>query len=278
MPSWIRAFNYSHHALSVTGLLGNRVIMFKFCSVVLATLMAFCSLTHANMRAPGHINHAPSSSLTSQQTGRLIVEKEKLSIDCDYQHCNVQAVYFIRSDTSEDLALVFVLPENTPVEARVTGTLRPTTVTQDETHTWTSPELGGERLPLYQAAFSASIKAGVNIINIKYNQPLTILERAYGYFTDSRSIEQFTYQLGPLKEWALADNFSLQVTLSSLRKRPERDSGWSLMKSRAIDCLQPGQVLENDSDHLNLMLTFGKNFPDTLVCQIGDSDLLDSAE
>ncbi|EAQ4906534.1 hypothetical protein FCJ48_18920 [Salmonella enterica] len=39
--------------------------MFKFCSVVLATLMAFCSLTYTNMRAPGHINHAPSSSLTS---------------------------------------------------------------------------------------------------------------------------------------------------------------------------------------------------------------------
>lgn len=252
--------------------------MFRFCIAVTAGLMAFSSLTHANMRAPMDINHAPSSSLTSPQTGRLLVEKEKLSIDCDYRHCNVQAVYFIRSDTSQDLAFVFVLPENTPVEARVTGTLRPTTVTRDETHTWTSPGPRGRKLPLYQAAFSASIKAGVNIINIKYNQPLTILERAYGYFTDSRSIEQFTYQLGPLKEWTLADDFSLEVTLSSLRKRPERDGGWSLMKSRAIDCLQPGQVLENDSDNLNLTLVFGKNFPDTLVCQMGDSDLLGATE
>ncbi|WNI84118.1 hypothetical protein [Citrobacter portucalensis] len=252
--------------------------MFKSSIAVIATLIAFSSLTHANMRAPMHINHAPSFSLAVPQTGRLTVEKEKLNIDCDYQHCDVQAVYFVRSDTPEDLAFIFVLPENTPVEARVTGTLRSTSVTKDEMHTWTSPEPDGRQLPLYQAAFSGSIKAGMNIINIKYRQPLTILERAYGYFTDSRSIEQFTYQLGPLKEWTLADNFSLQVTLSSLRKRPERDGGWSLMKSRAIDCLQPDQVQENDSDHLNLMLTFGKNFPDTLVCQIGDSDLLDSTE
>lgn len=158
------------------------------------------------------------------------------------------------------------------------GTLCPTTIKQDKSLTWTSPGPDAQQLPLYQAVFSGNIRTGMNILNIKYRQPLTILERSYGYFTDSRSIEQFTYQLGPLKEWALADNFSLQVTLSSLRKRPERDGGWSLMKSRAIDCLQPGQVQEHDSDHLNLMLTFGKSFPDTLVCQVGDSDLLDSAE
>ena len=252
--------------------------MVKSWILVLATLMPFCSLTYANMRAPGRIDYAPSFSLTVPKASKLTVEKEKLNIDCDYEYCEVQAVYFIRSEISEELAFEFVLPVYTPVEARVTGTLRPTRVTPDKSQTWTIPNWHSRSLPLYQAAFSGSLKTGMNIINIKYRQPLTILERSYGYFTDSRSIEQFTYQLGSLKEWKLADDFSLQVTLSSLRQRPERDGGWSLLRSRAISCFAPGQVLENDRDHLNLMLTFGKIFPDTLVCQAGDRDLLDNTE
>ncbi|MCS3433963.1 hypothetical protein [Klebsiella sp. BIGb0407] len=250
--------------------------MFKSCTLVLAALIAFCTLAHANMRAPMRIEYAPSFSLNAPKASQLIVEKEKLNIDCGYQYCEVQAVYFIRSEISEELAFEFILPKNTPVEARVTGTLRPTRVTQDESQTWTLPEWRSRHLPLYQAAFSGNIRAGMNIINIKYRQPLTILERSYGYFTDGRFIEQFTYQLGPLKEWTLADDFSLQVRLSSLRKRPERDGGWSLIRSRSVTCFTADRIRENDSDHLNLMLTFGKNFPDTLVCQAGDRDLLDS--
>lgn len=243
----------------------------------MASLLVCCPLTQANMRAPRHINHAPSFSLNSLRTGHLIVEKEKLNIDCDYQRCAVQSVYFIRSDIEEELAFVFVLPENTPVQARVTGTLQPTTVTLDEAQTWMPPWPGDLQLPLYQAAFRGHIRTGMNLINIKYSQPLTIFERAYGYFTDSRSVEQFTYQLGPLKEWKLADHFSLEVSLSTLRKRPERDGGRSLLRSRAIDCFQSGQTLENDNSNLNLRLTFDKTFPDKLVCQMGDSDLLDNA-
>lgn len=75
----------------------------------------------------------------------------------------------------------------------------------------------------------------------------------------------------------MADDFSIAVTFSGLRKRPERGGGRSLMKSRAIDCMPPGQVVENDSDNLNLAFKLGKSFPDTLLCQVGDSDRLDSA-
>lgn len=251
--------------------------MLKTRLVAIATLLLFCTMTQANMRAPMHIHYPPSFTLSSPQTDQLTVEKEKLNIDCNYQHCDVQAVYFIRSAIRAELAFIFILPEKVPVQASVTGTLRPAIVTLDESHTWTSPFPGDDQFPLYQAAFSGNIRPGINIINIKYRQPLTILERAYGYFTDSRSIEQFTYQLGPLKEWNLSDNFSLEVSLSTLRKRPERNGGWSLLRSRTIDCLQPTQLLERDGDNLNLMLKFGKDFPDTLVCQTGDSDLLDGS-
>ncbi|WP_235186786.1 hypothetical protein [Serratia sp. DD3] len=245
-------------------------------SILLTTaIMLFPALSPANMRAPNLIWQPPSFSLSSPQSNKFKVKREKLNIDCDYENCQVQAVYEITSDIQADVAFVFVMPANTPVSARVNGTLQPATVTLDEINAWKLRNSDTREYPLYKAAFTGQVSIGTNTINIKYNQPLTLLERDYGYFTDSRSIEQFSYQLGPLKEWPLADDFSLDVTLSSLRKRPERDGGWSILKSRTIDCMQPEQKIEKDSEHLNLTVKFGKKFPDTLICKIGDSDLLE---
>lgn len=252
--------------------------MLKSGTTIIAVIITLFSAAQANMRAPRIIDHAPSSFMTSPQGNMVTVQKENLNIDCDFRRCNVQAVYYITSEKSAELAFAFIMPTYTPVEARVTGTLQPTVVKLDEKHTWISPYWDREKLPLYEAVFSGKILAGANVINIKYNQPLTIMERAYGYFTASRSIELFTYQLGPLKEWHLADDFSLNLSISSLRKRPDRDGGWSMLKSRVIDCMLPGQVLESDSDNLNLTLKIDKNFPETLVCKIGDSDLIGNRE
>lgn len=247
--------------------------MFKSLIMMFTLSMAFCTSAYANLRAPANFYHAPSFSLNAPKAQGLIVEKEKLDMDCDYGYCNVQAVYFIQSNKSQKLAFEFVLPANTPVEANVQGTLCPTTVTKDNSQTWKSQDGFFHGLPLYQAAFSGDVGIGKNTITIKYRQPLTILERSYGYFIHSRSIGQFTYQLAPLKEWTLADDFSLQVTLSAPRKRDDR---WSLIRHRAVTCLQHGQVLTKDWKHLKLALTFGKQFPDTLVCEMGDKDLLKS--
>lgn len=252
--------------------------MFKPNWALAAFICAFSAVTSANMRAPMNTQHAPSFSLASPQSTKLTVQRETLDIDCDYVRCFVEANYYIVSETAAELAFVFIMPSNTPVAARVAGEPRPAKVTRDGSQTWETrygwPR--GTQLPLYQAAFTGKVNAGENTIVIQYSQPLTILERAYGYFTDSRSIEQFTYQLGPLKEWQLADDFSLEVRFSSLRKRPDRDGGWSLFRSRDVDCMQPEQTIEKDSEYLTLTKTFGKDFPDTLVCQAGDSGLLDS--
>lgn len=252
--------------------------MFKPNLILAAFISVFSAVTAANMRAPTNIQHAPSFSLSAPQNTKLTVQKETLDIDCDYVRCFVEATYYIESEKSAELAFVFIMPDNTPVAARVAGEPRPAKVTRDGTQTWETrygwPR--GTQLPLYQAAFTGKVNAGENTIVIQYSQPMTILERAYGYFTDSRSIEQFTYQLGPLKEWQLADSFSLEVMFASLRKRPDRDGGWSLFRSRDVDCMQPGQIKEKDDEYLILTFTFGKDFPDTLVCQAGDSGLLDS--
>lgn len=114
---------------------------------------------------------------------------------------------------------------------------------------------------------------GDNFIQVSYQQKLGLFERDYGYFTHSRFTEKFTYALGPLKEWQLASDFSLEITLSTPQKRPGRD-GWSFFKSRSISYqLDNGQAIKKDNKiiyHNRL----DKNFPDVLICHMGDSDLL----
>lgn len=246
--------------------------------LLLAVIASFSTPLLANMRAPRYIEHGPSFSLAPPVNNPLTVRKEKLNIDCDYESCLVQAVYFLHSLTSSTLAFTFILPTDTAVEARVGGTRSPATVARDEKQTWRSPIGRSDEQPLYQATFSGLLTAGENVITVKYRQPLTLMERDYGYFTDGRFVALFSYQLKPLKEWQLADDFTLHVNFSGLRKRPDRDGGWSLLRTRTVDCMQSGQVIENDSDHLNLSLTFGHVFPDTLVCRMGDRDLLENQE
>lgn len=204
----------------------------------------------------------------------LTVQNETLNIDCDYVSCDVQAVYKILSAKPAELEFAFILPTDTPVEARVAGSLQIATVTPNNKYMWEPTFSSTGEQPLFQAVFRGKVSIGTNIITIKYQQPLMIREYDYGYFSSGRSVESFTYQLGPLKQWQLDKDFSLEINLSSLRKRPERDGGWSLRKSRSIDCKLAGQVVENDSDNLNLTVKLGKKFPDNLICKIGDSDLL----
>lgn len=160
----------------------------------------------------------------------------------------------------------------------MTGTSTPAVVTLSDKDSWEPAFRHTRPVPLYQALFNGNVFAGKNIITVKYQQPFMLHEYDYGYFTDGRFVEYFTYYLGPLKEWQLAEDFSLEISISSLRERPERDGGWSLRRARSIDCQLPGQVVENDSDNLNLRVNIGRDFPDTLTCKMGDSDLLDESQ
>lgn len=253
-------------------------------SVLLITLPLLCSgETSANMRAPSLHYQAPSFSLTVPEKKpsmpRLVVQSETLNVACNYTDCRVQATYHITSDVSAELAFTFITPSSQPVQARVAGRVTAAAVEPDPQKVWTNETERFARgpLPLYKASFSGAVHAGRNDVEVTYLQPLSILEQEYGYFTSSRSIERFVYVLSPLKEWRLADDFTLDVTLSTLRKRPERDEG-GFFKSRAIDCGQQEQRQDKEGERLILNTTFKKDFPNTLVCWIGDSDLLESDE
>lgn len=235
----------------------------------------------ANMRAPRNLENAPSAALQAplslrQATPTLRVQAETLKIDCDYERCQVQARYQFMADRAARLTFTFVMPDHTPVTAVVAGRTVQAELTADtRENAGTKPgrSAAKESTALFQAVFAGDVVAGENTVQVDYVQPLSLFERAYGYFTQSRSVEKFVYQMGPLREWTLAEDFSLAVSLSSPRARPERD-GWSLFKSRSIDCGSPRQSVKKDGDRILLSLVYARDFPDTFVCRMGDSDLL----
>ncbi|WP_347253140.1 hypothetical protein [Leminorella grimontii] len=263
--------------------------MYKSKAALAVFILAFASGAWANMRAA--INHIelPSSPLTLPQGQKpmpqLVVQSETLDVDCDYDRCWVEAVYHITSSADATLDFAFIMPANTPVEAKVAGKYSAAKVTLERdapeapdpsywNRCWSASECAAV-LSLYRASFTGKVFKGKNTVEVAYFQPITHLEKAYGYFTSSRSIEVFAYEMAPLKEWQLADDFTLKVTLSALRERPERDGGSSLFRSRSVNCILPGQKVEKNGEYLNLEATLDQNFPDRLVCNIGDSDLID---
>lgn len=246
--------------------------------IAIATLLLSGTFSaSANMRAAHYLILPPSFSLTQPPAvADLMVLAETLDIECGYAECRVRATYTISSNVQVSLPLIFIMPSEVPVRANVAGDDVPVVVSFDETQMWSPPEqswMYSSTFPLYQAAFTGTVYPGENSIRVDYVQPLSLLERDYGYFTHSRYVEKFSYVMAPLKEWRLADDFTMTVTVSTPRKRTKRD-GWSLFKSRKIDCGTPSQRVTKSSERLTLRIKYTQDFPDTFVCWAGDSDLL----
>ncbi len=208
----------------------------------------------------------------------LEVLKEDLTVECDYSSCNVSAIYQVKSgETSPDLLFQFVLPEKVDVIAQINGTVAATNIIPSKEKVLVERSYRSEISVVYQANFSGHLVAGENKIQIKYSQPLTGYEASYGYFTESRFIEEFDYILAPLKDWNIADDFTLNFTLTTPRKRSGPD-GWrfsNLFISRSINCSFPtkGDVRSNDGKIVYSYVA-GKDFPDILNCRMGDNDLI----
>lgn len=221
----------------------------------------------------------PSSFLntvsSSSSVKSLEVQKERLSIDCSYTHCDVDAVYYIVAKQSESLQFEFILPTEVAVTANING--------QDSmaTLSMTYYDISGERgnieenfgRQLYKAVFYGQLNTGDNFIQIRYQQKLGLFERDYGYFTHSRFVERFTYTLAPLSEWQLAPDFIMDIKLSTLHSRPSRD-GWSLFKWRAVSCGLEGGETVRKGEKIVYHNQLSKNFPPELTCNMGDSDLV----
>lgn len=251
------------------------------CCTVLISLLPAGVL--ANMRAPNNAPLPPSAALNQPSSASalpvLTVLNENLNFDCNYQDCQVEAIYRIQAASAATLTFDFILPAQTKVDAVVGGIVVPTQLEQDG-H-WRADESAQpmghyfreKSFPLYRASFNGHLTVGINEVKVQYIQPLGRAERAYGYFTRSRFAEVLTYELAPLKTWHLADNFTMSITLSTPRKRSE-GSGWILFNRRSVNCALPGQKVVKQADKWVYQAQLGHNFPDRLICLMGDEDLL----
>lgn len=260
---------------------GSGAVATKFaiwaCAVFLGATACYPPLAQANIRAPELIWQAPSSALS--KAANLEVLGETLQFDCGEESCAVKAIYSVRADRPMDLGFEFILPVQTAVNALVAGRDAITSVTQSgswmpgQRQLW--EERRGKILPLYRASFRGSLSTGTNTIEVSYVQPLGHIEAEHGYFTASRWIAFFEYDLQPLKEWSLAKDFALNLSVS-IPHRPSGQGLWSYIfsKSRSIECSIPGATVSEQNDKIVYTAQRGSEFPDQLNCYLGEHDLL----
>ncbi len=206
---------------------GRRLKIFLFLSVISAGAL------YANMRQRWEVARHPSYFLAG--VSGAVVESEDLSFSCDMPYegdpdwdemqkrgCDVQAVYRIASDDSRKFRLEFILPSSDPVSISING--HPvSTVPHELSLTETTVKAyrlsslchfcGNAISRLYAASFEASVEKGKNVIEARYRQPYGFVETAYGYFTTSKWLNHFSYELWPLKTWKISPTFQMNVKI-----------------------------------------------------------------
>lgn len=258
-------------------------------TLFLSFLMGCIPCSFANMRAPMSLPQPPSSILKAPSAQepestatmpQIMVLNEQLAIECDDVECDVQATYQLQSATQSPLLVFeFVLPADVAISADINqqtipvefAVSEPLEGKPDEQHSyWRDPDFAA--FTVHKAIFKGALKAGNNTIHVRYTQPLSIFESDYGYFQSSRYVERFLYILSPLREWDLAADFKMNIEVSTLKKRPQRNGG--LFKKRSMYCDLPNVKETVKDGKIIHQYTIGKDFPDQLICIMGDKDLL----
>ncbi|UYZ84654.1 hypothetical protein MTZ49_03560 [Entomomonas sp. E2T0] len=267
----------------MTTLLRKEPLVLAIMIILLFTTYAMANMRAAmrNWQPPSSVLKAPqvdSANMENNSLPNLEVLQETLKINCDHYQCQVNAAYHVNTKEKEALKFEFILPIDTKVTATINTVAVTTNVTMDNTYRFQEDEISSmsrfeNSFQVYKADFSGTLQKGDNIIEVNYIQPLSILEADYGYFISSRFVENFIYILAPLKEWKLADNFVLNVEVSTVKKRPDRNP-WSLFKSRAINCSLTNGKTTKENGKVVYRNKLTKEFPNNLICTMGDSDLL----
>ena len=180
----------------------------------------------ANLRAPITFDKSPSSAVLSTPASGLVVLGEQLTFRCEATHaCEVSATYQVEVAEAVEVELAFIAPSDVTIAARVGEVSAPVTTVptsrfDPEQHKRLPWEL--QEATLYEARFRASLVKGRNAIHVSYEQPLSSFETDYGYWRDGRYVDVLRYEVWPLWEWTLADDFALDLTLSIRREPP----GW----------------------------------------------------
>lgn len=260
------------------------------CSVVFLVLLSLgaSAPAWANLRAPKEYPGQISSALYPSPA--LEVQKEELSLGCDGNFCDVQAVYHLQAERAASVDLEFILPLRAEVEARLGDTRLEVAATEETELTPQEAQsvkqrdsLGyheeGEVSSLYRARFQAALPAGASTLTLRYRQRVAAREADYGYFVDSRFVRSVQYEVWPIKQWRRSPDFTLELEI----RLKNEDPGWwastfGTLKGLVCVAGDQGHVLRGQQQGDALVLRQAlRSLPDQLVCHMGDEDLLPGA-
>ncbi len=273
--------------------------MSQLCAGIALALLVLSLPASANFRAPRETHESPSSALYAP-TPKPIVREERLEIGCEGEGCRIEAVYRVESAVPRRVTLEFIVPDGVTIEARVGASTASVAARAfdpgDARERDARRGLFHEPLEaLHKASFEASLEAGITEITVRYAQPVSSQERGQGYFHAGSPVGLVQYELWPLKEWTLADDFALHARVRMRRDPPGlwarlfgttsslacsvstfEDCGFEAESGPELLCKQeaplPGPVQRDG--HLVVETRLGRDLPDRLTCELGDEGLL----
>lgn len=271
----------------------------------LSLFVCLCSIAApawANLRAPVELPRYPSSTL--YQPGRAVVAlREALTFTCNAEKCDVIADYHVVAQAKAVRHFEFILPTQANVVVQLGNTSVPVQVVASEPFDLREQQAVSRYFnktamgTLYRASFTSPLQLGFNTIRISYPQPLSKLERDYGYFKKGRFVNVLQYELWPLKTWVRSVDFEIQLLIKMQQAKPgwwrrHFGTGRSLVCRQVTfeacdftqddlqelaDCTQTSTFSEKpvqQVDYLVLTTILKDNLPDRLFCEMGDEDLL----
>lgn len=259
------------------------MIKLRYWSLLL--LVATSQGVHANMRGPVFKSEGSSSSLYPKADVK--VQREELSFDCSRSFCKVKVAYWLEAKQGASTELSFITPNESEVKAQVNqqpveSKTKPLQVMRSQERRLQKefPNNADDLRKLYQASFPAQLNAGENRVEVEYSQPLYEFEADYGYFKKSRFLSALRYEVWPLKEWKLAEDFTLTVHANFQPQSKPNFLERNLGTIEIIRCFDDRQDAPLPTDQRKTpygqQATFiGAKLPNRLVCLIGDDDLVD---
>ncbi len=213
----------------------------KTRSLMLFSLLLSVSFqSFANLRAPQNISREPSSALYAPANAVKVL-REGMTVDCDWQVCDVSVKYLIEAMQPVSTTVDFMVPQEVEVRATVGAAavaVQKKSVPYDDDPREKDREV--QQYPevfdaLFKASFPLEVATGQHEISIRYSQPLSQEERGYGYFSKGHYVSFFQYELWPLNEWQLAGNFVLDLKVGL---KPEVFGDWwdSLFNEASVEC------------------------------------------
>lgn len=276
--------------------------------IKLIILFLFSLALYGNMNAPFQVTKYPSGALENKSKG-LFVNSENLSFECTAiypnvsekeTYCTVIAKYSISADASGNHRFEFILPSKQDVEVKIQSEKKSVNLEKIQandlikfgisTILLKTSEKEESEVSVYIAKFEGKIEKGNSEIVVSYRQDFSISQIGKSYVSSGTYNSDFRYFLWPLKEWSMADDFKMEISVSFIptdstlqkikfdteeiyliganRKYvPEKKEEWGTEKAywTEVNLVEiPSISKEKIDSKKNTKFSLNKNFPDII--------------